>query len=196
MTDFHFSYDSSISNENIKKKAVIAAAFFNNSNVCDFCSYSRTIVKDSIDLSRQIVMRKEFVFLANSISSNLKKNNYASNILHFTKEEFIKKIDVIAKLKSEWVNGNDFVGRVAFSSELIEKVKKISEQLPIFPMVFPTYRNSIQLEYEKKNGEYLEFELFENNRIKKFYMASDKRHYTRSITEKQIIISVLKFYES
>ncbi|KJE25644.1 hypothetical protein LG52_3208 [Geobacillus kaustophilus] len=30
------------------------------------------------------------------------------------------------------------------------------------PKLFPTARDSIQLEFEKENGDYLEFELFEN----------------------------------
>lgn len=122
------------------------------------------------------------------------KNNIRSDIQHLSEKEFTEALEDIKKLRAGWVNGEDKSGDYAFSQDLLETIKNIAKELPIFPMIFPTYRNSIQLEYEKDDGEYLEFELFEDKRIIKFYMASDGRHYTRKISERQIKISVNKFY--
>ncbi len=49
-----------------------------------------------------------------------------------------------------------------FSGEIVEKVIRIIKKLKSQPQIFPTGRMSIQLEYEKDNGDYLEFEIFED----------------------------------
>ena len=41
------------------------------------------------------------------------------------------------------------------------------------PKIFPTGRQTIQLEYEKRNGDYLEFELFEE-KVVVFNVLSEK----------------------
>lgn len=51
---------------------------------------------------------------------------------------------------------------------------KLLKMLPILPDIFPTFRDSIQFEYEKSNGEYLEFEVFEY-KIGIFGLSSDGR---------------------
>lgn len=64
----------------------------------------------------------------------------------------------IEKLNDNW-NDN---GASAFSSKLIEKCKKIAMQLASEPFICPTACGSIQFEYEKENGDYLEFEIYED----------------------------------
>ena len=44
--------------------------------------------------------------------------------------------------------------------------------LPILPDIFLTFRDSVQFEYEKSNGAYLEFEVFED-KISIFGLSSD-----------------------
>ncbi len=51
---------------------------------------------------------------------------------------------------------------------------EILKMLPILPDIFPTFRDSIQFEYEKSDGEYLEFEVFED-KIGVFSLSSDGR---------------------
>ena len=77
------------------------------------------------------------------------------------KRDNLKKINDIAAAAHDW-NG---YGASPFSLSLITKVTSIIEHLSIQPKVFPTARNSIQLEFEKKTGEYLEFEIFESEII-------------------------------
>ena len=67
----------------------------------------------------------------------------------------LKKLDKIALLKDGW-NGNK---AKPFESELISKVRKIITVLEIQPELFPTVCNSIQIEYEKEDGSYLEIGL-------------------------------------
>lgn len=48
-------------------------------------------------------------------------------------------------------------------------MKDVLAGLDVEPDVFPTARDSIQLEYENSSEDYLEFEVFPDKRIKKFY---------------------------
>lgn len=67
------------------------------------------------------------------------------------------KIEQIKSLENNWNNN----GASKFSEKLIERSISILNTLPFEPDVFPTARDSIQFEYEKASGEYLEFEIFE-----------------------------------
>lgn len=75
--------------------------------------------------------------------------------------ENINKLLEIQSLSDNW-NGYHAKG---FSDFLIKKVRSILFQLDHQPKVFPTGRESIQLEYEKENGNYLEFEVFSDKII-------------------------------
>lgn len=82
-----------------------------------------------------------------------------------TLENNLKILDEISKLEQNW---NQYDAD-PFSKELIDKVKNIIKNLKYQPdYIFPTARNSIQLEYYNKNNDYLEFEIFENGEIQKF----------------------------
>lgn len=58
---------------------------------------------------------------------------------------------------------------------------EILKMLPIFQDIFPTLRDSIQFEYEKSNGAYLKFEVFED-KIGVFALSSDGREKELRIT--------------
>lgn len=101
-------------------------------------------------------------------------------------------LEAIRNLKDGWFNGQ--IGeRNAFSDELVDKVKKIISKLKNQPEVFPTGRDSIQIEFENENGDYLEFEFYENGKISKYYENSIKS-YSRGVSEKNIYKSVKEFY--
>lgn len=72
--------------------------------------------------------------------------------------ESYKRLDNIKELGVDW----DGYGAESFSKTLIEKCKKIIRSLPIQPSIYPTGRNSIQLQYELDDKSYLEFEIFED----------------------------------
>ena len=67
----------------------------------------------------------------------------------------LKKMDEISALEVNW-NGN---GACEFSSELIARARGIITALERQPELFPLPGNSIQLEYEKIDGTYLEIQL-------------------------------------
>lgn len=74
------------------------------------------------------------------------KNEYALNLLN-----------QIEQLPENW-NEN---GAKHFSSILIEKCKNYLFLLEKEPFVSPTACGTIQFEYDKENGDYLEFEISE-----------------------------------
>lgn len=82
------------------------------------------------------------------------------NILSDTKQKNINTILSFKKFASNW-NGN---GAEPFSENIIQRAFDFinSPELKFQPNVFPTARQSIQFEYEKSNGDYLEIEIFED----------------------------------
>lgn len=63
---------------------------------------------------------------------------------------------------------------------------EILKMLPILPDIFLTFRDSVQFEYEKPDGEYLEFEVFED-KIGVFSITADRKE-----KEFQIILGNIK----
>lgn len=105
----------------------------------------------------------------------------------------LKKLDSFLLYKENW-NG---YGALPLSEKLISKMRGIIFALNYQPEVFPTACDSIQFEYEKEDGEYLEFELYDNGIIKTFKM--DK--YGNESTEEydfdfsKVNEEISKFYE-
>lgn len=104
------------------------------------------------------------------------------------------KLKTIRGLKKGWFNGNPG-NENAFSDNLVNRVATILSKLKNQPEVFPTGVNTIQIEFEKSNGEYLEFEFFEDGKISKFYLNPIKS-YSRNVSEKNIFKSVKEFYNN
>lgn len=86
-----------------------------------------------------------------------------------TLETNLERLDYFATFEDDW-NGN---GASKFSKDLIEKAKYIVKNISVQMYVFPVARDSIQFEYTKDNGDYLEFELYEDGRLTKFIMRGD-----------------------
>lgn len=98
---------------------------------------------------------------------NIGENSYSDRenvIINEEKMYNLKKIDQIALLKDDW-NGNKAQG---FSEELLSEVRKVITSLDIQPELFPTACDSIQLEYEKEDGSYLEIEIVLKDKWKVF----------------------------
>ena len=91
-----------------------------------------------------------------------------------TKQENIQRLDEISKLKDN-CNGYD---AKTFPSDLISKCKTIASGHDIEMVVYPTGRQSIQFQYDN-NGDYLEFEVFQDHTIA---MYVPKRDYSRAET--------------
>ncbi len=102
----------------------------------------------------------------------------------------IHKVSSFSNLKKGW-NGYD---AEPIDTSLIERVKEILVSLSTYqPEVFPTGRNSIQLEYEKENGDYLEFEIFEDGKIS-MYLSKGNEEVEELITVENIRRKVENFY--
>lgn len=104
-------------------------------------------------------------------------------------EQMDKKLVEISKLPNNW-NDN---GAFAFSDDLIKKVDDILEQLPIKPFISPTAWDSIQLEYEKESGEYLEFEISETE-IECFELVDKGKEKYETVSIEKMKDKVLEFW--
>ena len=86
-----------------------------------------------------------------------------------TLEENLKRLDEIAQLEDNW----DGYSAYAFSFEHIIKAKEFAETIEEYsPYVFPTANNSIQFE-TTYNGNYIEWELFSDGKVKKFVCSDE-----------------------
>ena len=89
-----------------------------------------------------------------------------------------ERLDIIASLEDNWNNN----GASKIPQDIINTLKDNLNNFIIQPDIFPTACDSIQFEYEKDNGDYLEFELFGNSVLKIFTMLSDSSETTEKIT--------------
>lgn len=80
-----------------------------------------------------------------------------------------------------------------FDTDHIRIVKSIIESVDIQPYINPTHCESIQLEYNKDNGDYLEFEIFKDS-IKVFYIINGY-DFTYIIPQEEIQKYITMFYE-
>lgn len=85
----------------------------------------------------------------------------------------MRSIEFFKDLEYNW-NG---YGAESIPEKLILRTKHLLQNLSELPDVFPTANKSIQIEYEKTNGEYLEFEMFEDDRVHMFRINSDGTEY-------------------
>lgn len=104
----------------------------------------------------------------------------------------INKLEQISKLQDNWDGDN----AKAFSTKLIEKINALLIGLKIQPEIFPTACDTIQLEYEKDDGSYLEFEIAENGNAKIFMLDSkgDEKHFSVEANLEEINKVVNSFY--
>lgn len=92
----------------------------------------------------------------------------------------LQKLNNIKLFKENW-NGYN---AKPFSDKLIEKCKEIVKKIPdnLQPTIFPTGRNSIQMQYELADNSYLEFEIFLDKIV---FLEVPKRDYAKT-TERTI----------
>lgn len=95
--------------------------------------------------------------------------------------ENLWRLGEISKLDDDW----DGFGTESFDATLIDIVRNIIKNVNIQPEIYPTGRDSIQLEYELEDRSYLEFEVFKD---KILCMRIPQRNYNKS--EYEIIQSV------
>ena len=114
-------------------------------------------------------------------------SNYPDNNQFISHIENINRLGSFLNLKQNWNNNN----AKPFTNKLISKALNILNSLDMPPEIFPTGRDSIQFEYEKDNGDYLEFEIYANkilsliviNNIPSEKVLSNKNQVERILTK-------------
>ena len=81
----------------------------------------------------------------------------------------LKKLEKIAALRDGW-NGN---GAPALPRELIERVRKLLNELLIQPEIFPTALMTIQFEYDNTRRDHMEIEIGLNDEAEIFIVRYD-----------------------
>lgn len=76
-------------------------------------------------------------------------------VLNHAQQENLRKLEQISLLADNW-DGNE---AKAFDKQLVAKVKDLIGALGVQPEIFPLSYGSIQMEYTKEDGSYLEFEI-------------------------------------
>ena len=113
-----------------------------NSNATDIYKMCMSIAGMNHSLTGYNVYGKNNLGIENVVMNEEKMNN-------------LKKLDEIASLPDNW-NGN---GAETFDKRLISRVRGLITALEIQPEIFPTACDSIQMEYDKEDGSYLEIEI-------------------------------------
>lgn len=94
----------------------------------------------------------------------------------------------IAHLKSNW-NGNN---ANPFPASLIEKFTTLISQLEVQPFISPTAYGAIQMEYEKENGDYLEFEIYPE-RIEVYQIINNIEYEETLISSSEVKQTITNF---
>lgn len=115
----------------------------------------------------------------------IKLNKYINDL-----KKQSEKLLEISKFQDNW-NDN---GAYKFSDKLIANCYSILFRLPVLPEIFPVADGSIQFEYEKGDGSYLEFDIFEND-VSEFIAYPDGKEIERAIEIDKIAEEVKNFYE-
>lgn len=118
-------------------------------------------------------------------------NTYLENAQLKKQVKNINIINTFSKFEKNW-NDN---GAEPFSDIIIKRALNIinSPSLKFQPDVFPTGRKSIQFEYEKSNGNYLEIEIFVDKYSAYSEINNEEKEY-ESISFEDILGLVNEFY--
>lgn len=103
----------------------------------------------------------------------------------------LRKLEQIAQLEDGW-NGST---AKAFEPQLISKIRRMITVLEFQPELFPTACDSVQFEYEKEDGSYLEIEINSEDTWEVFEIDSDgKETYFSVIADIEAIIKVVNSF--
>ena len=118
-----------------------------------------------------------------TISSENITQNYGGcvmniNLNHADKKQTsnLKKLDVISNLNDNW----DGYGAEPLQKKLIALTADLIRKLYIQPEIFPTADGTIQLEFEKGNGDYLELQFSGKGLCDVFRLRGDNEEYFKS----------------
>ena len=126
-----------------------------NKNYCD-TEYIIEQGKENASINKAFawenggIVATRFAYISNSEAMR-----GCDTVIDDDKQDNLKKLVQISELEDNW-NGN---GASGFSKELVSHVRSIITMLKIQPEVFPTAYNTLQLEYDKPNGDHMEIDI-------------------------------------
>lgn len=150
----------------------------------------------SASLSQRVVVEGSSLFSADLAGESFYNNGNISyswdgvSVMSVDRSRSLLRIREIESLGDNW-NGN---GASVFSDKILAAARNAIYQLSVQPSILPTARDSIQFEYENVVGDYLEFEIFEDGQIKKFYYGHDGNAETAFISVSEMNMLVNDFY--
>ena len=102
----------------------------------------------------------------------------------------INKLNKISALKDNW----DGYGAEHFSHSIVRDAKDMLQKLLKQPEIFPTADGTIQMEYEKENGDYLEIQ-FSDAPLCEVYMSENQNenYFTINRTPEKFNELVINF---
>ncbi len=118
--------------------------------------------------------------------------NNSNQVSNSIKADNLRKLENISNLRDNW-NGN---GAPAIPKTVIEKTRKIIENIPIQPEIFPTALSSIQLEYDNSRRDHMELEIGESDEAEIFVVDYFGAQITENIpsTIEEITERIMQFY--
>lgn len=78
-----------------------------------------------------------------------------------------------------------------FAAQFLASIECILKELPFQPEIFPTYQGTVQLEYEKESGKYLEIEITPENAMS-IFKISDTGEETEENCKKTDINTIIR----
>ena len=117
---------------------------------------------------------------------------YTSYLYGKDKITNLKRLSEIEKLPDNWNNN----GAEKIPESTVKTVRKLLMILEYQPEIFPTACDALQLEWENKNNEYLEMEVF-SDEINVFMVAGDGSERQQSIGPDEALVKKLvgEFYD-
>ena len=98
------------------------------------------------------------------------------NDLTYYTNELMRNLDKLKRMSMLKYNWDGYCAE-PLSAKLILQTKNLLCELHIQPEIFPTAAGTIQLEYEKNNGDYLEFQLSDNSQCECFRTINGYEEY-------------------
>jgi hypothetical protein len=138
-----------------------------------------------VEKPSKMFIRKKITHNSFTIEANIIRTNLLNKI---AEEGFAESLTVLHKISLLEANWNTY-GAKPFSTDIIAKTTGLIFQLSKPPMIFPTGRNSIQLEFYN-NDKYLEIEIFETS----YKYFTDGMDDGIAIGEEELIKKVNDFY--
>lgn len=156
-----------------KKPTILEAKFGSVSTFCSCFALPTATVCNSRNkdqncnkLNRQVVFSgiTDVVFKLTVVNASP-----VAKFCNSLKDKNLEKIKKMSLFKADW-NGND---SLPFTIDAISIFERVIRHLPVQPEIAPTGRNSLLLQYERKDGDMLLFELKENNAEMAFISKGD-----------------------